>query len=153
MDTSEHINRLLGFDLKFEDNKVVWEFVVLWNLFEHRICDDYFKPNEVDKYAAGISQDSIDEVFSFFKNRYVSGSETNENFESLFPPHKTRKEEVANFLLMKGTSKLTTVAVSILIVYRVRCNLFHGIKTTEMWEKQQELFKNANRLLLSILQR
>lgn len=153
MDTSELINRLLGFALKFEDNKVVWDFVVLWNLFEHRICDDYFKPNEVDKYAEGISQDSIDEVFSFFKNRYVSGSETNENFESLFPANKTRKKEVADFLLMKESSALSYVTVSMLIVYRVRCNLFHGVKTIEMWEEQKELFKNANQLLLAILYR
>ena len=151
MDTSDCINRLLGFDLKFEDNQVVWEFVVLWNLFEHQICGDCFKLNKVDTYAERISQDSIDEVFSFFKNRYVSGSETNDNFESLFPTDKTRKKDVADFMLMKGTSGLTAVTVSMLIVYRLRCNLFHGIKTIEMWEKQKELFKNANRLLLAIL--
>lgn len=145
------INRLLGFELNYEDHLIIWEFVVLWNYFERNVCEKDFKPDKVEEYVKQINQKSIDGYYNYFRTRYVCNTSTNSHFEELFPTTRGRKEEVKNLLLGKEEASLDKTSAIILIVYRLRCNLFHGIKTADMLKRQEELFRQACMFLLDIL--
>lgn len=145
------INRLLGFELNYEDHLIIWEFVVLWNYFERNVCEKDFKPDKVEEYVKQINQKSIDGYYNYFRTRYVCNTSTNSHFEELFPTTRGRKEEVKNLLLGKEEASLDKTSAIILIVYRLRCNLFHGIKTADMLKRQEVLFRQACMFLLDIL--
>lgn len=146
------INRLLGFELNYEDHLIIWEFVVLWNYFERNICKKEFRPDMVEDYVKVINQKSIDSHYDYFRTRYVCNTSTNSHFERLFPSSRGRKEEVKNLLLGKENASLDKASAIILIVYRLRCNLFHGIKTADMLKQQEELFRQACIFLIDILE-
>lgn len=142
----------LGDELVVEIGK----FSILWNCFERFHCDNFCKPAVIKKVCKKLSIDNdiqkelaevLNERCSWFCPDIIHYVEY-----SLHPgnAHKSSHEDMVlmqDFLKQSG-EKLSCGCL--LVIYRIRNNLMHGMKCVEQLNNQLELFKAVNRVLESI---
>jgi hypothetical protein len=133
--------------------KVLGEFLVLWSLYEAKFFDTRYSNTSLkEKIDSGIiCLNDLEMPLSYLKIRYLSNSRTtNETFEKLQLRGNDYPGEVRQALEGGGTPHEVTFAI-LVIVYRLRNNLFHGIKQTAMFNMQKENFQMASAILTDIL--
>jgi hypothetical protein len=148
-DKYPHLSALL--DPSQKNN--VFYFTLLWMLFE----STYFRENGAspkkiwDRFLSK-SIDNQEELFICFKKRYVKqdGSFT-EHYKSLMWENREEKRtEVESVLLGDGTQNI--LCAMLVIVYRIRNNLFHGKKMSKDDRIiQLEILPLASRVLLDAI--
>jgi hypothetical protein len=94
---------------------------------------------------------AFDECLAYFRNRHLQNDEFTHHFAS-FHSRKSDHQELVQAVL-KGDSKSVgdTAAALLIIVYRLRNNLFHGVKWAYELRGQLDNFRNANALLILAL--
>lgn len=156
----EWINAHLGTEAALDQEKIdsILHFALIWNLFEGRCCDQSASVSNFEKVTERLSNmgqlqiNDFDEAFRYFKGRYIQNGNTNQVFDSLFFRRNDRKEFVEN-VLMEDDPKVEDVVLALLIIiYRLRNNLFHGVKELYTLGKQTDNFTNANLVLRRILE-
>ena len=88
---------------------------------------------------------------AYFRQRYVSDGQTNHKFESLHFRRNDRRELVEAVLLGHEATAIEIVKALLIIVFRLRNNLFHGIKWAYEMRDQQRNFENAIAVLTRVL--
>lgn len=149
----EWINLRFGTNYTEEQLTNVKDFSLLWNIFENLVCENNCNVNRLDERLTPVAFEiaEFQETFDYFIDRYTSKGTTNERFDRLNFRNGDRKEVVANVLLGNDNEVSNIVLALSIIVYRYRNNLFHGLKNFMQIDQQEENFKNANRVLKSIL--
>lgn len=156
--TTQRINDLLHIDFKIEEHSEFWNFLILWNLFECRLFDTSFSIPKACDLNLCPTDEVLKTTLKYFQNRYVENGNTNSRFDKLeFRKGKNekyidKKLNVANILLGKQDEELTQTTAIQCIIYRLRNNLFHGIKSVESFPDQEDTFKIVNNFLLSCLE-
>ena len=149
----EWINNRFGTSFTKEQLINIKDFSLLWNIFENLVCENNCNVNRLEQRLNLVEFEFADfqENFEYFKGRYTENGTTNARFENMNFRNGDRKEFVANMLL--GNDNLTShiVLALTIIVYRYRNNLFHGLKNFRQIDQQEENFRNANQVLISIL--
>lgn len=144
-----------GFHHESEVLERIKEFTLLWNLVENRLFNKKFVPNNFRKHIHfdDFYNNEIDDVFKHFKDRYVDkdGGQT-ERFKKL-KVNKGLNDFVFNRLsnTTDFSNKEIVEAITI-IVYRIRCNLFHGEKEIERLDDQTENFYYANKFMFKLIE-
>ncbi|SHK05334.1 hypothetical protein [Pseudozobellia thermophila] len=147
------INEKLNVDLNNEDLDSIKDFALIWNIFESKVCGMNFSPNRVQE---GINSKKykikdFSEELKYFQNRYVTDGEMNYRFPFLYFRNK-KSEEFSKDVLLGNKSEVNEVILGlVLIIYRLRNNLFHGVKDMAVINEQKENFEMANYILSKIL--
>jgi hypothetical protein len=149
----EWINNRFGTNFSENDLSSVKDFSLLWNVFENIVCDNNCSVNRLSERLNPIVFDlaEFENNLNYFKNRYISDGETNERFNHLNFRNSDRRELVADVLLGNNNDNSENILALAIIVYRLRNNLFHGLKQMEFIDQQKENFDNANMVLTAIL--
>lgn len=141
------------------DNKLIMEigkFAVLWNCFERFECDNNCNPKKIRIISENLNVDyekqkKLAEVLnkrrSWFEQNitdYVKTGLHPFNFRSSRVEEKKLMEE---FMDQSGDN-LTSGCL--LVIYRIRNNLMHGLKCVELLNNQYDLFVAVNDVLESI---
>ncbi|MDA2918474.1 hypothetical protein MYX76_03085 [Desulfobacterota bacterium AH_259_B03_O07] len=140
--------------MKFENIK---NFVFFWSLFETKVCKNNANVKSIS--------DSVDELanrrefifedyrdfFDYFRDRYTDSGKVNDRFESLNFRRPDKKEFVKDALEGDINKPYEIIKALLIIVYRLRSNLFHGKKRVETLNTQIENFKIANKLLSKVI--
>lgn len=145
MDIIKKINTNYNSNLQRKNIQYILDFVLLWNLFELKYFEKYFKENKLENFIKNNNYNEInelDDIFIYFKDRY---SENDDKFNNL--NIKDKKEDIKNNLLT-WDNKLYTV---IYIISRFRNNLFHWSKRVEFIDLQKENFEKINIFLLELI--
>lgn len=132
-------------------------FALLWNLFEDKVCRQQANVNtfklEIQRLSSlnKLHQLEINTHLKYFRDRYISNGQINPIFDKLSFRPSDRKNLVKSVLLGTNTDFSDQVLSLLIIVYRLRNNLFHGLK--EVWGLygQEENFSHANQLLAKII--
>lgn len=125
-------------------------FMYLWNLFEHAFFKSgskYQLPNDLKQNNLKIDQIVTDETFKYFQNRYRNAIK----LKNLRLPLENERQ-VQNALTKASISADEIRQTIISIIYRYRCNLFHGSKEIASLWKQKDNFIHANKYLLACLE-
>lgn len=136
----------------------VLSFCLMWNLFERIVCDKNANAKKIDQFVEDNYSEKIftsadyEQFLSYFKNRYVSGNDMNSAFYSLNFRRGDKKELVEKVLKQEDSSGKLTIKALLLIVLRLRNNLFHGIKNTYELKLQDENFNIANQIIAKYLE-
>ena len=145
-----------GYELNEETVSVIGKFAILWNWFENKHCENKCSPRKIKEVANTISINPIsrDHFMNVLNNRrncfglreieYVKNSLHPDN------ANKSKKESITimcDFLENKGTE---LNCGCLLIIYRLRNNLMHGLKELGHLNGQIELFQAAIAVLESI---
>ncbi|RZK37351.1 MAG: hypothetical protein EOO61_09115 [Hymenobacter sp.] len=156
----QEIARLVNNDL-FLDPPVtadtlqtVQRFTLLWMIYEGRVFGTKYKNATLEELvmAGLIRLENLNTPWNYFASRYMGDSATlNDTFDQL--SFESRKDESRlRGILTSGTTdtKERTLAI-LLVVHRLRNNLFHGIKKMASLNLQRENLDMANSVLEDIL--
>lgn len=135
--------------------EVVAGFALLWFLFEERKCGT----NANKKVFEGLAQqfgkgpltDPMNAAYAFWVNRYCAGGTTNMRFDELFA-EPSGKGDTAKVLLDPNAAPNRRFFALLMIVYRLRNNLFHGTKEIRNLIDQTENLDMGSRTLAAVME-
>ncbi|ELA8128123.1 MULTISPECIES: hypothetical protein [Vibrio harveyi group] len=111
------------------------DFSIMWAIFEGTQLKDIAKDkavvDELEAIAKRVSYNigSVDYAYNYWSQRYIdSGGQGNEKFEKLGFKYAPHSELVLRVLKGQAANGDEFVHALLLIVYRLRNNLFHGEK-------------------------
>lgn len=158
MKVSDWIRQNIRHSVQLEPDtlEVVSDFTLMWSIFE---ASEAHNENVVDqigvlskRVARYMPTDAIDSQLVYWSKRYIHESgEPTEHFHYLYFREASQIEKSLGVLRNKETSFEDKIEVCLLIVYRYRNNLFHGIKDITLLNSQGENLRNAIELLQIIM--
>lgn len=140
-----------------EDIQSVLYFALIWNLFELRACKKFANvtsiTNKVDEvYRGGLLRpEDFAAYLDYYQNRYLTEGQINDKFYRLNFRRADKKELVESVLRGNLDGINDIVLALLLIILRLRNNLFHGEKDIYRLNYQIENFKVANQVLATFL--
>lgn len=153
-------DRAPGFaDLPEADRRAIFEFTFLWSLFESQVMGKFAQAGliraKVDKWAgAGSLNASLyDAELVYFRSRYFADGKLTYHFDFLFLRSSDHPELVKAVLEGANNDPRDRMLALLMIVWRLRNNLFHGAKWAYELRDQRENFTHANSVLMRILDR
>ncbi len=154
-------NRYYAEDIDETRLKNIFYFTLVWNIFEKECCNNDAKINSDPKQIAEKVQDKLDTqltdgVFDYFKDRYIKDGVTNELFNGFkFGKNgsdgEIYKAFVKDKLIMENPTQQEKIQALLYIAFRLRNNLYHGIKNVSRLYEQNENFRQINTLIMSII--
>ena len=153
----------LGYgDLSEQERRAIMDFAILWSFFESQVLENHASAKAICCRTrrwrdAGLLRDEEFMPFlEYFVERYVDKDTLNQRFAHLKLRNNDKPELVKRVLLAGVTGKEVSVdevvAAMLIIVYRYRNNLFHGLKWAYNLEGQLDNFNKANQLLIKVLE-
>jgi hypothetical protein len=143
--------------LKPKTIKIVAGFTLLWNLFEDRLCDNNANVRTFENITRDLTNSSklenlVNKSMTFYQERYVQGQEMKYIFDELYFRNGDRKEYVES-VLKGGMFEINDKVLALLIIaYRIRNHLFHGLKSVDNWDEQAKNISEASRILSIIIE-
>ena len=145
-----------GYDIKDDIVLEIGRFSILWNWFEHFWCDNNCCSEKIKKIAKTIRVD-LDKQAYFAKvlnqRRHWFGQLVMDYVTTSLHPENARASSEDDITIMRQFMEQTGDSLTrgcLLIIYRIRNNLMHGMKTFEELNGQIELFRSANEVLESM---
>lgn len=146
---------LKGCKLKKDTILEIGKFAVLWNWFERSWCDNNCNPAKIKSIAKSIpinieKQAHLAQVLNKRRN-WFGQLEADYVRDSLHPGNSRASSEedmaVMHQFLAQSGNELNRGCL--LVLYRIRNNLMHGMKLLEELDGQIELFQAATAVLES----
>lgn len=134
----------------------IFYFPLIWNIFEKELCNKraYIKPHAKNisrKYAALVNAEVLSNVFSYFKERYISDEQETSLFTNFEFQDCEIKKETLKILKSSDNTNILQLKALLYIAFRLRNNLFHGEKDVNKLYEQNENFKQINLLLMALI--
>lgn len=150
---TDWINQRFGTNFTENDLLNVKNFSLIWNVFESTACANHFSINRIEQEIGNrnIDVNNFTDNIAYFKNRYVTNGALNGRFAHLNFRPNDRQALVEDVLLEINTSPNDIILAIVIIVYRYRNNLFHGVKNIQQIDGQNENFQNANTFLTRLI--
>jgi len=150
-------NCLGGDALRPETFDVISSFTLMWNFFEGVMCANRAHIGAFEILSDKISQHlslsaEIEAAVRFWAARYVSGANFNHLFQGLHFRPRDCPERVEAVLRGEKTDPRSQLLAVMIITYRLRNNLFHGLKTIDTLNEQAPNLAIACRVLAAIVQ-
>lgn len=141
------------------DDKLIMEigkFSILWNCFERFQCDNFCNPKKIKdvSFLVTIDKERQAELAKVLnKRRAWFGQVIPEYVETGLYPGNAHQSQEEDRLLMEKFMKQEEDDLRcgcLLVIYRIRNNLMHGLKCIEQLNDQFELFQAVNGVLESL---
>jgi hypothetical protein len=152
--------RAPGFNnLAQEEQDAITDFSLLWSFFECRILNTQGNAraicNAVEgwQHSGALSPQLLDDELAYFRNRYYANGQATDYFDGLRLQRPDRAPIVRSVLDGTNNDPQNTTVAALIIVYRYRNNLFHGVKWGYELAGQFGNFTNANNVLIKVLDR
>lgn len=151
-----YVLRILGCDMQEETVLEIGKFAILWNCFERDYCNNNCNPEKIKEVTNRII--IAKERNSNFANvinqrRHWFGQDIEDYVRDSLHPGNSRASKAGDTLSMErflAQDDKDLVVGCLLVIYRIRNNLMHGMKGIEELEGQIELFRAANDVLEDI---
>lgn len=147
-----------GFEhLPEADRQAILQFSLLWSLFEAKALQSKASSRAiltlVKRWAAQIYLNitPFEESLEYFRQRYFLNGEPTEHFDGLRLRANDSPDLVRAVLKRENNTPADCVAALLIVVYRLRNNLFHGVKWDYGIQGQLNNFKHANSVLMDAL--
>lgn len=168
----DQIKKYIEADIEYEVRLLVSDFAILWNSYEKKLFSDE-NGNPFYKFSKMISSENSDETIidkamnnmttehaneltnlynkflEYFMSRHAVFSA--ERFKSNYNVRSSDISDEKLKNLIEGSTLENKYLLLMLMVGRVRNNMFHGIKIVKELNNQKELFEICNRLLVLTL--
>jgi hypothetical protein len=152
--------RAPGFrDLPDPDRRVIFVFAFLWSLFEAQIMGNLARADrireQVDRWAADgvLGADLYDAELAYFRTRYFANGTLTHHFPFLNLRPSDHPDLVQAVIEGTNDNPRDRVLSLLMIVWRLRNNLFHGAKWAYELRGQRDNFTHANGVLMRMLDR
>ena len=147
-----------GFNqLSDEEQNAIRDFSLLWSLFEGKILNTnanaktLIKSVNVLKDNGKLTLKPFAEAIQYFSSRYYNGVALTPEFQGLNLRQSDHISIVEKVVKGHSTDEAETLSAILIIVLRLRNNLFHGIKWSYRIRGQLENFTNASNVIMSVM--
>lgn len=136
------------------EREVISDFAMVWPLFEAKVLNSNARPVTIIRVSASwaaagkLGGNPYADALSYFQARYVANGQLTDRFQHLNFRNEDREELVRRILLGQSNAPSELAAACLLIVYRYRNNLFHGLKMNYALAEQEENFRFATAVLM-----
>jgi hypothetical protein len=147
-----------GFDLlSAQERKAIRDFALLWSLYEGRVLDTAGSADAIIQAVGSLKRRDkltlkpLHAAITHFSARYYDGADLTPDFFGLHlraNDHQALVEKMVRGLSSDDAEILSAVLI---IVLRLRNNLFHGAKWVYGLRGQLGNFRNANDVLMSVI--
>lgn len=151
--------RAPGFkNLPDADRRVIFDFSFLWSLFEAQIMENFARADrireKVDAWAADgtLEAAQYDLQLAYFRNRYFADGALTHHFPYLDLRPADHPALVQAVIEGANDDPRDRMLALLMIVWRLRNNLFHGAKWAYQLRDQRENFTQANSVLMRMLE-
>ena len=152
--------RVPGFvDLSAEERNAIFHFALLWSLFEAKALDTHASARSIlaliHEWSANgsLGAEAFQDSLRYFRLRYFQNGQPSHHFQGLHLRDNDSPELVRSVLTSENNNPADSVAVLLIVIYRLRNNLFHGVKWAYGIHDQLENFTWANTALMLALDR
>lgn len=153
-------NTVGGTEVTNEAQQAVAAFTTMWNFFESTLCDNRASVAAFERIAGRLDETrvpeltrrALDSCLTFWQFRYLTPEGFAHRFDGLNFRRNDRRPHVEAVLQGSATEPHEQLLAQMIIVYRLRNNLFHGIKTLDMLNDQVQNLSTASRCLAAILE-
>lgn len=137
----------------------IGEFSIVWALFERDKCNQNCSPCKLRILSEKIIEsEELKENCNFFReiNQDLiirkKSRITDETIQDLYFSQETNnQQELIDFLMRNAQDWKSFLTGAMLLVYRIRNNMLHGLKDEYDLNKQKEIFIKGSKLLHSVL--
>jgi hypothetical protein len=148
-------HRVPGFNnLDEADRSAIFHFALLWSLFEAKALDTWGNAAAIlkrveERSAEGqLNLKPFEGVLKYFQERYFPDGKQSPHYPHLHLGKSDRPDLVERVLSGGKASPVEIVSAVLIVVYRLRNNLFHGTKWAYEIQDQRSNFENANVALI-----
>jgi hypothetical protein len=144
-------------DLTTGERKAIRDFALLWSYFESLVLNTAANADSIRRACTTLHlrgtlrMDDFAEPLAYFRHRYFAGASFTPAFAGLNLRRNDKPALVERVLRGEATSISDTLAGLLIIVLRLRNNLFHGVKWSYGIRGQRDNFTHANAVLMTIL--
>jgi len=149
-----------GFNhLSNEEVSAISDFSLLWALFESRLLNTEGSVRSICDIVDGWKKDgtldatSFDPELGYFRQRYFANGAFADNFGHLYLRKNDQEQLVRAVIDGSCDDPRDRVAAILIIIFRYRNNLFHGVKWQYKIAGQLGNFTTANAVLIKVLDR
>ncbi len=145
-------------ELSNEEREAIFHFSLLWSFFEAESLGTNASANAIlaltQNWASQgqLKLESFDNSLAYFRARYFANGQPTQNLHGLALRKNDNPGLVYSMLKGEAISPSDTVAALLIIVYRLRNNLFHGAKWAYGIQGQLGNFTCANAALMAALE-
>jgi len=150
-----HVHGFL--ELPEADRQAILHFALLWSLFESTALNTRASSASIvalvhEWWASGMLRiDPFEESLRYFQDRYFEDGEPTPHFDGLNLRRNDNPELVRSVLSRENTNVADNISALLIVVYRLRNNLFHGQKWAYGIQGQLRNFTEANNVLMESL--
>lgn len=160
MDTIDWLRKHApGFQcLSDDERQAIYNFSLLWSLFEAKALNEHGSANAIIESAkrwarsGQLSADTFTEELAYFRERYVADGAFTCHFDHLHLPQNDARRLVQKVLNREDAEPGEAAAAVLIIAYRFRNNLFHGVKWSYKLQGQLDNFTHANTILMRAIE-
>lgn len=149
-----------GFNhLSKDEQDAIADFSLLWSLFESSILNTRGNAANICKaveawHAAGsLDAPAFDDELAYFRNRYFLDGNFTGHFDHLHLRNSDREQLVRAVIDGSDNDPRSRAMAVLIIVFRYRNNLFHGVKWQYELKEQLDNFTAANAILMKVLEK
>ncbi|WP_342617551.1 hypothetical protein [Rhodoferax sp. GW822-FHT02A01] len=145
-------------ELPSEDRQAIFHFSLLWSLFEARALRTRGSASAIlaitQEWASHgqLTLAPFEVSLAYFRTRYIASGQPTRLLEGLTLRNNDSPALVLSVLKGENTNAADAVGALLIIVFRLRNNLFHGVKWAYGIRGQRENFNHANAMLMSVLE-
>lgn len=153
-DIKKWINERLAADISDSRFDELWNFVVLWNIFEAEVFERDFRVHRIEDIDWTLDANYTRECLDWLIKRYIDTTtgDTNSSFKRL-KLTGDREIFVKEVLTGKKTYLSDIQKGIILIINRYRNNLFHGEKSFSHFPSYAAIFPFACEYLIECIKK
>ena len=133
--------------------RAIEEFLLLWSLFEAKVLNEHGSASAIVASSARwarngqLTAETFGHELAYFRNRYVVDDQFSHHFDHLHLRVNDSARLVRRVLHGEDEAPENIAAAVLIIVYRFRSNLFHGLKWSYALQGQLDNFMHANEAL------
>jgi len=151
--------RAPGFkNLPSRDRNAIFDFAFLWSLFEAQVMNNFARADrireKVDEWTAAgtLGAELYDGELTYFRKRYFADGALTDHFPYLGLRPADYPDLVRAVIEETNNDPHDRVLALLMIVWRLRNNLFHGAKWAYELRGQFDNFAHANNVLMRLLE-
>jgi hypothetical protein len=148
------------FSLLGEDEReAIYDFSFLWSLFEGSILNCHCNVGEIRKLVSNLEQRnrlndiSFAPYVEYLRNRYYVDGTLTYHYQHLHVARSGNPAEVVEMLSNEDSAESIKLIGCLVVVFRLRNNLFHGEKWRYQLQGQLDNFQHANEFLRNFMDR
>jgi hypothetical protein len=143
--------------LSSQEREAIKDFTLLWSFYEGMIlntagsADAIIRTVDLLKESGRLDLEPFRPAIKYFTERYFDGTHLT-GFRELHLRRNDHASLVERVICGQPAEDAEILSAVLIIVLRLRNNLFHGVKWSYGIKGQLENFRNANKVLMSVIE-